>query len=83
MFIDGKVSTALIPEFLLELPIILVVVVMQMGSATFDVTGFAMFGASAVLEALRVVLVQLLMTDLKYNAAEVSHYHDRDHVCTW
>lgn len=45
--------------------------IMEAGTATFDLKGFMMFAASAVLEALRVVLVQLLMSDLKYNAAEV------------
>lgn len=45
--------------------------IMEVGTATFDLTGFLMFAASAILEAVRVVLVQLLMSNLKYNAAEV------------
>ncbi len=43
----------------------------QVGTATFDLMGFLAFTASAVLEALRCVLVQVLMGDLRYNAAEV------------
>lgn len=42
-----------------------------MGTATFDLVGLLAFTASAVLEALRCVLVQVLMGHLKYNAAEV------------
>ena len=42
----------------------------QVGTATFDLVGFLAFTASAVLEALRVVLVQVLMGHLRYNAAE-------------
>lgn len=45
--------------------------ILEMGTASFDMVGFVAFTASAVLEALRVVLVDVLMGRLKYNAAEV------------
>lgn len=44
---------------------------MEMGTTSFDTVGFVAFTASAMLESLRVVLVQVLMGHLKYNAAEV------------
>lgn len=39
-----------------------------------NLVGFVAFTASAVLEALRVVLVEVLMAQLRYNEAEVLLY---------
>jgi hypothetical protein len=44
---------------------------LEMGTASFNMGGFFAFVASAFLESLRVVLVDVLMGQLKYNAAEV------------
>ena len=52
----------------------------QVGTATFDSIGFLAFTASAVLEALRCVLVQVLMGHLRYNAAEVRLLEPPDSV---
>ena len=55
---------------------------LEMGSASFNMGGFIAFTASAVLESLRVVLVDVLMGQLKYNAAEVGAAADDDrNVC--
>ena len=44
---------------------------LEMGTASFNMGGFISFTASAFLESLRVVLVDVLMGQLNYNAAEV------------
>jgi len=74
MLLAGRLERFNMPVFLAIVAITLgtsLTAIMEVGTATFDLVGFLAFTASAVLEALRCVLVQVLMGHLKYNAAEV------------